>query len=74
MLARMILPLMLSAVLLAGCKLPSSQVIPDPSIPHKVSREVNVMVYTRGTDGSYVEQRVRMLPGWWIASPQLIGK
>jgi hypothetical protein len=62
---------MLSAGL-SACTLPRARMIPDESIPHRVAVETSVSVYVRQTNGAYVIERVRLLPGWWVASPSVV--
>jgi hypothetical protein len=57
--------------LLAGCDL-SRKVIPDSSIPHRVSEETTVKVWVRGPDGKLSQVEVRLLAGWWIASDRIV--
>lgn len=63
-------------VLLASVLLPSGcarrHAIPDPSIPHRVATEATVEVWVRNREGRMVRERVRILEGWWIASPQVV--
>jgi hypothetical protein len=47
-------------------------VIPDPRIPYRVVKQVKVIVWLRAADGSYVEKEIDLMPGWWIASPQVV--
>ena len=60
--------------LLPACRLPGNRVIPDVAIPHQISRDAILSVYTRQADGSFVEEKVRVEKGWWVASPQVIAK
>lgn len=48
-------------------------VLPDPSIPHRLAREAKVQVYVRAPDGTLIEQKVRILPGWYVVSPEVAG-
>lgn len=59
------------ATLCGGC-VPRQAVIPDPSIPHRLSQEAEVRIYVRKPDGSYSEAQVRALKGWWIAAPEVV--
>jgi hypothetical protein len=54
-------------LLTLGCA--AKPVIPDPSVPHQVAKEVEVEVWVRGADGTKSKQKVRLLKGWWIAGP-----
>ena len=47
-------------------------VIPDPRIPYRVVKQVKVIVWLRAADGSYVEKEIDLMPGWWVASPQVV--
>lgn len=58
---------------LSGCSLlPQERLLPDETIPHRISEETDVQVWVRRPDGSLVEEWVRIDPGWWVASPQLV--
>ena len=57
--------------LLAGCDL-NRKVIPDSSIPHRVSEETTVKIWARGSDGKMSSNEVRLLAGWWIASDRIV--
>ena len=63
--------LVASVMLLLGC-VPSKTVIPDPNIPHQVAAETTVIVYVRLSGGEMTTAKVRLLEGWWIASPQVV--
>jgi hypothetical protein len=63
--------LLASAMLFTGA-CAHSQVIPDPTIPHQVSREAEVRVWARQPDGKMVEQKIRLLKGWWVAGPPVV--
>lgn len=60
-----------SAILLIACG-HSKLAIPDPTVPHKVAKETQVIVWCRLPDGQMVKCPVRILPGWWIAGPPVI--
>lgn len=67
---------MIAAVLLLSV-LPSCgshRVIPDQRIPHRVAQEGTVIVWTRKPDGTMHQVPVVVQPGWWIASPVVIGE
>ena len=51
----------------------SPAVLPDPAMPHRVADEVEVWVWVRGPDGVLVRTRARVMPGWWVVSPQVAG-
>jgi hypothetical protein len=63
---------------LAGCMMLSSGcgvsrlAIPDPAIPHQVSKETEVEVWVRLPDGQMTKTKVRLLKGWWIAGPPVV--
>lgn len=60
------------AMLSSGCSfLPRRHAIPDPTIPHRVATETSVDVFVRLPDGTFVTERVRLLEGWWVSSPQV---
>ena len=63
-------PLLL-LLLLTGC-LPTQVALPDPTIPHRVARETVVLVWVRRRDGKLVQEPVRVMPGWWVAGPQVV--
>jgi hypothetical protein len=68
-----ILVLIVFAMLSSGCSfLPRSHAIPDPSIPHRVATETTVEIRVRLPNGTFVTERVRLLEGWWVASPQVV--
>ena len=51
-------------------------VIPDPAIPHKVAERQCVKVYVRVPGSVPVKwspECIWLEPGWWVASPALIG-
>lgn len=58
------------ALLFNGCA--TRAVIPDPTVPHRVSQESTLTVWAQRPDGRWVETEIRVLPGWWIASPQVV--
>jgi hypothetical protein len=53
----------------AGC--PGPQTIPDPSIPHQVAEEAEIEVWCNTPKG-LARCEVRLLEGWWVASPQVV--
>lgn len=61
-----------SALLLTASGCFSKAVIPDPTIPHRVAKEAEVEVWVRRPDGTLSRQKVRILPGWWIAGPPVV--
>jgi hypothetical protein len=56
---------------LASCRA-GPQVLPDPTIPHRIAKETTVTVWARDPDGTLRQVPVRALPGWWLASPQVV--
>lgn len=57
----------------SGCSLlPRPAAIPSSKIPHRVAEETDVVIYVRLPDGSFQEETVRLLKGWWIASPDVV--
>lgn len=62
--------LIVCATLFAGCQ--EVRALPDPSIPHRLSRPAEVWVWVRRADGSFVEQAARADAGWYLASPQIL--
>lgn len=67
---RLALVLAASATLSTACV--KRNVIPDPTVPHQVARETEVVVWTRAPDGKMVPTKVRLLKGWWIAGPPVV--
>ena len=62
--------LVASAMLWSGCA--GAGVIPDPNIPHQVAAETCVEVWARLPSGEMRRTKVRLLEGWWVASPQVV--
>ena len=60
-----------SVLLSSGCGA-SKLVIPDPNIPHQVAAETCVEVWARLPSGEMTKTKVRLLEGWWVASPQVV--
>ena len=60
-----------SAMLCSAC-VPGKVVIPDPNVPHQVAKETTVKIWVRTADGGMSAVPVRLLEGWWIASPQVM--
>lgn len=57
----------------SGCSLlPRPEAIPSSRVPHRVAEETSVRIYVRLPDGSFQEETVRLLKGWWIASPEVV--
>lgn len=67
---RIVLVLIAFAPLFTGCV--KRAVLPDPSIPHRVAKETQVEVWCRLPDGKWAPCTVRLLEGWWLASPQVV--
>lgn len=57
-------------MLLTAC--PKRVVIPDPSVPHEVAEETTAYVWVRTPEGKLSKQKVKVLPGWWLASPEVV--
>lgn len=56
-----------------GCSLlPQPRAIPSSKVPHRVAQETDVVIYVRLPDGSFQEEEIRLLKGWWIASPEVV--
>jgi hypothetical protein len=67
---RTVLAVIASVLLSAGCA--KRIVIPDPAIPHQVAEEAEIVTWCRAPDGKLVKCTVRLLEGWWVASPQVV--
>jgi hypothetical protein len=67
---RLALVLLASVPLSSGCV--KRVVIPDPTVPHQVAREAEVMIWVETATGKKVAQKVRLLEGWWIAGPPVV--
>lgn len=65
-----VLMLLASALLSSGCA--QVNVIPDPAVPHQVAEESQVTVWARRSDGTRAKVKVRLLEGWWVASPMVV--
>ena len=63
--------LVASAMLSSGCG-GNRLAIPDPTIPHQVAAETSVTVWVRLSSGAMTKVQVRLLEGWWVASPQVV--
>jgi hypothetical protein len=59
------------AMLSVACA-PRVTVVPDQTIPHRVAREGELEVWARAPDGQLHRQKVRVLEGWWLASPAVV--
>lgn len=54
------------------CCAPKVTAIPDPNVPHQFASETEGDIWVRLPDGRMAKQRVRVLEGWWLASPPLV--
>ena len=61
-----------ASLLLSSACVPHQLVIPDPTVPHQVAKEVEVYVWARLPSGELARQHVRLLEGWWIAGPPCV--
>lgn len=67
------LALLASVLLLPGCLfLPQERALPNPAIPHRVAETSTLTIWVRRPDNSLVKERIRVDPGWFIASPQIV--
>jgi hypothetical protein len=65
--------LAVSALLLQGCLfLPKQRSLPNPAIPHQVAESSTLTIWVRRPDNSLVKETVRVDPGWFVASPQVV--
>ncbi len=69
---RIVLALLVSGLLSGASCLPRPVALPDPRVPHRVATETTVEVWVRRPDRTLVRARVRVLPGWWIAAPEVV--
>lgn len=60
-----------SVMLSSGC-VTTRAVLPDPAIPHEVAKEVEIEVWCGTPDRHLKKCTVRLLDGWWVASPQVV--
>lgn len=67
---RLALVLCVFALPSIGCV--KRSVIPDPTVPHQVAKESEVVIWARAPDGKMVRMKVRLLEGWWIAGPPVV--
>jgi len=67
---RTALALTASAMLSIGCA--HQAAIPDPTVPHRVAKEAEIVIWVRLPDGKFVKAPARLLPGWWIAGPPVV--
>jgi hypothetical protein len=68
---KLILFASVSGMLSAGC-VARPAVIPDPSIPHQVAEEARIKVWCGTPDRKLEKCEVRLVDGWWVASPQVV--
>ena len=65
--------LLVSALLLPGCLfLPQERALPNPAIPHQIAESSTLTIWVRRPDNSLVKETVRVDPGWFVASPQVV--
>lgn len=57
---------------IAGCQ--RTRIIPDETKAHRVAKEGFIWIWVRDESGRLVPQEVRVLEGYWIASPQALSK
>ena len=62
---------LIGSALLFACS-PKIVVLPDPSVPHQVAEDAEVVILVRQPDGKMAPQKVAVAKGWWIASPAII--
>ncbi len=62
---------LVSAMLSLGCA-PNKAAIPDPSYPHRLAEEADVVIWVHLPSGEFTKVKVRVLPGWWIAGPPAV--
>jgi hypothetical protein len=46
--------------------------IPDQTIPHRVSRTMQVPLWVRTPNGGFTEGWYTIHEGWWVASPAMV--
>lgn len=66
----LVLVLLASGVLSAGCV--KRTVIPDPSIPHPLSRDAKLWIWVDVPGGKAVEQKVKFHAGDYCAGPLVV--
>jgi hypothetical protein len=59
-----------SAMLCSSCA--HRKVIPDPTVPHQVAEEAEIVIWVEQANGKKSKQEVRLLEGWWIAGPPVV--
>lgn len=65
--------LIVSVLLLPGCLLlPQERALPNPAIPHQIAETSTLTIWVRRPDHSLVKETIRVDPGWYIASPQVV--
>lgn len=60
---------------LAGCATTLSKtgaILPDERVPHRVAEEAVIWVWARNDKGELVKTKIRLMPGWWVASPRVV--
>jgi hypothetical protein len=65
------LALVASLPLFVGCAT-KTIVLPNPSIPHRVAKETTATIWVRLPSGQLAKAKVRVMPGWWLASPEVV--
>ncbi len=72
---RTALALIVFVMLSAGCAsllTKTGAVIPDERVPHRVAEEAVIYVWARNKSGQLVKTKIRLLEGWWVASPRVV--
>jgi hypothetical protein len=47
-------------------------VIPDPTIPHRLAADADVVLWMRQPDGTLKKVEAHALAGWWLAGPPVV--
>ena len=66
-----LLALVASLTLSVGCVGPPLPT-PNPRIPHRISRDATVRIWVEADNGKFVEVKVKVTAGWWVASPLVV--
>ena len=65
--------LLACALLSSGCQAtPRTETLPDPRVPHRLADEAEVLIWVRRPDNTLAKERVRVGPGWWVASSRVV--
>jgi hypothetical protein len=66
------LALIASVMLFAmpGCG--PDRALPNPSVPHRLAKPADAVIYVRTSSGDLQEQEVTIPDGWYIAAPALV--